>query len=544
MTSFLDDITDFDYFPDCQLPGCHYNDDCSFEYDTVRTERHQHILPKQLQILNSTAKYLFCQGGVGSMKTVAFAAKCVKLSLTVPRNEGAVCRLQLKDAYKSTWRDIKACIRRLVQRGKIAEPKYEQKTQGDYSKITFHESQSVMYCIPGKNWSDALGPSYGWFWVDDAMETDERLFTGDDTNAGLISRLRLQEAEYDPVTYHIDNREYGSLHGMVSTNPPPIGHFSHQLFGDKPGLHMLKGTKSPIEWIMTSSMDNPFTGNTYTGDLIAIQKQMGKSENTIDRIIHGRSIPAYGGVPVFPQFSHKRHVAPLKFIDFLPIIRSWDFGYHHPAVIFSHIHTCKYGTTHFFTLSEIADARALTVHDLYKRYVIPHTQRLYGKSKMIVDCGDRAGYRQSSSTKDGRSDMKILMNEYNLAFRHRYMIIEPSLQYMRGLLDPDKPCKCGMEIILINASCTTLIGALEGGYKYSKPQHGPVKDKPVPDGTFIDVADAWRYGAENYVKWGMDWVDQKAARQQGINLHSGRQLTDPWDWMNQSDEQFVEMLTV
>ena len=74
-----------DFFPDCVIPDC-----------PQKEETHQHIFDKQQAILDSTAKYLYCQGGVGSAKSVAFAVKSVWLSLTIPENVGVVSRKDYK----------------------------------------------------------------------------------------------------------------------------------------------------------------------------------------------------------------------------------------------------------------------------------------------------------------------------------------------------------------------------------------------------------------------------------------------------------------
>jgi len=75
---------------------------------------------------------------------------------------------------------------------------------------------------------------------------------------------------------------------------------------------------------------------------------------------------------------------------------------------------------------------------------------------------------------------------------------------------------------------------LEGGYKYPKPRVGPHGEKPTEDGYFADVACAWRYGAENYVKWGIPWQDQKELAQQNQR--------DPFAKMRYSGPQYLEWL--
>ena len=512
------------FMPECMLPDCPDISDSG--------KIHRHILPKQQAIFDSTADYLYCQGGVGSAKSVAFAAKTVYLSLTIPENVGVVSRRDYKLMYKSCWLDVKQCIKRLVQQNIIPQPHFTDKRQGDYTTITFHNG-SVLYAMQGKNWSEGLGASYGHFWVDDAMESFEEMFVGNDTSAGLLSRLRLPN-----VHYFKDHNGVviNKLHGMVSSNPPPIGHWLHKLFGVKPGLHKLG--EQTVEWIQIATHENPFVGADYAIGLMAIQAKMGRSQNVARRVIFGESVPAYGGVKVFPQFEHAKHITTFKFDPKIPIIAGWDFGFHHPAVVFSHLLKCAYGVNHYICLSEIADAFSLTVYKLYDDFVKPHIRERYKDACIILHAGDKAGYRASSSNRDRRGDMKILIDEYNIPFKHRALDLRNSLQYMRGLLEPKRPCNCGMELISIDQlGCPVLIGALEGGYKYSKTHEGKIADKPVEDRYFADIACAWRYGAENFVKWGIPYGEKENVRQRPVSPFGAT----PWSWMD--DAAMGKMLT-
>lgn len=520
--------TDLDFYPDCCIPSCD-------QFQAGIT--HQHIFSKQQQIMDSTSKYLFCQGGVGSSKTIAFAAKAVKMSLDIPENRGVVSRLNYDDLFDSSWRDIKACLRRLVDRNIIPEPEYSKKVQGDYTQIVFPWNGSEIKAVQGKNWSRGLGASHGWFWVDDAMESMEEFFVGNETSAGLLSRLRLTHVHFNMATYHSDNRPHGSLHGMVSTNPPPIGHYLHKLFGNKPGLHNIGD--DTVEWIQTATSENPAVGADYAKGLIAIQSRMGHSKNTVARVIFGESIPAYGGIPVFPTFAYERHVADIVYKPDLPLVCGWDFGFLHPAVTISNLFKCSKGTNHYFTLSEITECLSCDVWELYAEYK-HHIDTLYKDHCLILHAGDRSGYRGSSSNKDKRSDMKILMHDYKLTFKWRYLDVAKSLQYMRGLLK-DK-CACGLEQILISNKCLVLIGALQGGYKYPKHRSSPAKEKPTEDRYFADTACAWRYGAENFVKWGIPYEDRSTLPKQPQHW-SPFKTNEPWSWMEMSDAQMGQMLT-
>lgn len=515
------------FFPDCIIPDCTYSQ-----------QVHQHIWPKQQEILDASTKYLYAQGGVGSAKSLAFAVKSVWLSLTIPENVGVVTRKDFKLLYKSSWLDIKKVIERLVKKGIIEQPIYSDKRQGDYTTIQFKENNSVIYAMQGKNWSEGLGANYGWFWVDDAMESAEEMFVGDETNAGLLSRLRLPHVHFNKQTFNSDTRNHGSLHGMVSTNPPYFGHYLHKLFGKNPGVHSIGDDE--VTWIQTSTTENLAVGADYAKGLIAIQSKMGRSEGAVRRIIFGDSVPAYSGIAVYPQFEHGKHVAPLKYNKDLPLIRAWDFGFRHPAVLFANLYTCEYKTHHYLCLSEVSDCFNATVYELYDNYVKKMTRDLYNDAVLVLDCGDQAGFRGSSSNKDKRSDMKILIAEYNLLFKYRRLDLAPSLQYCRGLLQPKKACLCGLELVLISNECQVLIGALEGGYKYSKTREGKVSDKPVEDCYFADIACAWRYGAENFVKWGIPREEQSYVREQ---RQRSQKHTEVSSWMNMDDRAFAKMLT-
>src|SRR5262245_3385302 len=124
----MQNIKLIDLFPDCFLPDCPEHD----------KGIHQHILPHQQKILDCTTKYQYCQGGVGSAKSLAFAVKCVWLALTIPKNEGVVSRLNYDDLFNSSWKEIKQCLERLVSKGLIPKPKYTKKVQGDYTEITLY----------------------------------------------------------------------------------------------------------------------------------------------------------------------------------------------------------------------------------------------------------------------------------------------------------------------------------------------------------------------------------------------------------------------
>lgn len=530
----LEELKDEDFFPDCPLPDC----------ERHKTEGiHAHVMDHQAIIMNNRTKYLYCQGGVGSAKSVAFAARSVKLSMLIDENEGIIGRKDYKLLYRSAWQDTKACIKKLTRLGYFArygislhnyEKKfYSAKKQGDYSTIRFPHG-SVIYAIQTKAWEEGLGPSYGWFWIDDAMESSEELFVGHETSAGLVSRLRLPRA-----TFHRsdDGSVQNMLSGMVSSNPPPHNHWLHKLFGSQPGITKI-GNDS-VEHLRVESFLNIFTGDNYVSGLMSIQQKMGRSSDTARRVIWGESIPSYGGVKVYPQFKHEKHVGTFTFDPSIPLIRSWDFGSHHPSVIFSNLRVCSAGRTHFRSLAEVShllgsSTNGVTVYDLYKE-VKKVTKEQFEGATQIYDAGDRSGYRQSTNRRDRRGDIRILQAEFGLSFKYKYFDLDNSIKYCQTLLNDT--CECGQPIIEIDTSCIVLIEALEGGYKYSKNRQGVISDKPIKDKWYDDVADAWRYGLENYLRHGLTYRDTHYP-----DYKKHKRDPKPWDWMEMSDDEIGRML--
>jgi hypothetical protein len=326
---------------------------------------------------------------------------------------------------------------------------------------------------------------------------------------------------------------------MVSTNPPPIGHYLHKLFGKVPGFYKIG--EDTVEWIQTATHEKLAVGADYAKGLMAIQTKMGRDNNVARRVIFGESIPAYGGMRVFPEFAVERHIAPITYDRNVPLVRSWDFGVRHPAVVFSNLYKCEVGNNHYRSLSEVADQFSVNIWDFYG-VVKQHTKQLYSDACLVLDAGDRAGYRRSDSNKDRRGPIPILQQDFKadgLKFRFRWLDLENSLEYMRSLLQ--KVCKCGESIIQISPNCEILKGALEGGYKYPKNREGIVGKKPVEDCYFADVACAWRYGAENFVKWGVPWEERDNLRP--VNDRLPRQKSEkPWSWMEASDSEIAAMI--
>ena len=203
------------------------------------------------------------------------------LSLIIPGNDGIVGRKDFELLFKSAWKDIVACIDRLVTNKIIEAPRFTKKKQGEYTQITF-ANNSVIHAVQTKNMFEGLGASYGWFWIDDAMETSEQFFVGDETALGLVSRLRRPDIRYHKRG---DGSTVSMLRGMVSSNPPPLNHWLHKLFGKQPGITQLGDDL--VKHMQVETFLNPFVGPNYAKGIMAVQRKLGRRAEDARRIIFG-----------------------------------------------------------------------------------------------------------------------------------------------------------------------------------------------------------------------------------------------------------------
>lgn len=503
-------------FPVCHVPTCpHYGQ--------------RHALPWQYDLFTYPEQYIYCQGGVGSAKTIAFACKFTLDMLMIPKNRGIIFRKDFNLNYKTSWMRFNECVDGLVEQGFIPQPRRSVKKFGEYTKVEFHNG-SVAEAGQSKNWSEYLGPEYGSAWVDDAMESLAEMWIGVGTSGGLESRIRHSAAAYASIQGSLVNW----LKGYISTNPPPGVSDWWSLFGREPGVRKYEGTSVTYRHIRVSSRDNSHLPPNYLETLASHH-----NEEDRQRIIEGKSVVYYGGKGVYKDYyNSRRHVGEFSYHNELPLFVSIDFGSAHPAIVYSQIRTCPMKHEHHITLSEVTDLFDVTTWNLYDAHR-QHMKKHYTHHDpdIVFYACDIAGFKTTDSNKDKRGPAKIWQEEFGIHLHKKRFELQYSLDYMRQQFDTKNQCPCGFGHVMIDKRCTMLVEACEGGFRFPQRKDGTYTDQPVADARYEDVADAHRYSVEHFLRLGFSYKEwrETANIKKRYGLAQPEYVERPWQWMEGID---------
>lgn len=236
-----------------------------------------------------------------------------------------------------------------------------------------------------------------------------------------------------------------------------------------------------------TAWDNP--GNGFTSVLLHFtadpdgaseeDRRRGMTEEDFKKE-HGLDFSSYSGKPVYPSFSDKLHVSENVYYDpRFPVWRGWDFGYHHPAVVYAQVHT------DFWVLGELMGEDE-SLEQFIRNKVLPYEDALFGHDRDTVtfrDAADPAG-RQVSDRSEHTS-FAILANHGIFAVGHRTEIDEGLTLKRRELYQGTYK---------VHPRCRFIIEANKGGYRYAEQKPGkPAPLSPMKDGFFEHIMDAERY---------------------------------------------------
>ena len=439
--------------------------------------QHKHITPAQREFLDANEKYLYVQGGYGSGKSIIACAKGILLTIAIPGNRGVVIRESYPKLHDSTQRTFMECLERAKIRFKGRENRdgwYHRliiPVKGGTSEVFFRETKQL---------GRFLGSEFGWWLVDEALEVEKDIFKK------LQGRLRLPAAR-------------GFYLGMLSSNPPHVNHWLHEVFGEEPRAFAAEvdigGTieLSTYRFMQVSTRENPHNPPGYLADLLT-----GLTQPEIDRLVEGQYGYIPDGPPVYPMFEHHRHVGLPVLPDHTPLVRGWDFGFRHPAVTFHAFWRCREGEVHWNILDAM-DGRMVEAVSLADS-VLSYTKAAWPQLDpiMVQDVGDISGSHVSDT---GPGPINVLAAEpWNLDFSYKLCDPEPGIRMIRDFLRLPV-CKCKQSRFLVHRKTRHIIEAFQGGYHMKRAVAGKmVKEDAVKDGFYDDFMDSGRYAAEHCLR--------------------------------------------
>jgi len=408
-------------------------------------------LPMQRRFHESNAMLRLYQGGFGAGKTLAGVWEAIDVSMAYPRNFGIIARRtyrELVDSTQKTFFDV--CPPELITEYRARD---EMVTLKNGSKIIFRSLDD-----PNKFRSLNIG----WFYIDEASEVQD-----EDIPTMLVGRLRLANVPWRG--------------GWFTSNPSTVEHWLHEWFVKRP-------TVQPNRYFMVTarSYDNPYLPPEY---ILALEQEY--SPQWVRRYLMGEFGFIIQGTPVFTNFNRAIHVVDgLVVMKDRPVIRAWDFGFHHPAVLFSQI-----GPDHGWNaLGEKMGDRVLLRK--FAEDVVVHSNLKYPGAQFI-DIGDPAG--NSKGDKDPRTSIEILRDEFSINVRTRRYpkrrLIELIDQRL-GMVRRDRQDTVRPVIQIDRTGCPVLIEGLEGAYAWPRTKEGRIlREEPIEDGYFEHLQDCAQYTA-------------------------------------------------
>lgn len=259
---------------------------------------------------------------------------------------------------------------------------------------------------------------------------------------------------------------------MVVSNPPEEDHWLvDNFFSIKP--------KGSIVF-QSTTFDN--AKNLPDGYVETLKSTY--SPDMQQRMIYGQLGKVHKGRPVFPQFARGNYIKAFDIDPKLPLYRSFDFGFNHPACVWLQIYNQQ-----IRVVGELMGKR-IYLDDFLKDKVFPFEGEKLGltpKIQLRAFCDPRG----SDETDKGMTSVSIL-NDFGIFPIYRRTRIEEGIKAIKHFLDTQTE---GEPNLVIHPRCTILIEALRGGYHRLDKD-----DTPNKDNYYDHLVDAMRYGAIHLYK--------------------------------------------
>lgn len=419
---------------------------------------------KQLTAHKAKAKFRYVQGGFGSGKTLWGAMEVIDNCMEIPRSRWLIARDTVQDLEDSTKHDFfEACPPELI---KSYKKKLNQVTLQNNSEIVFRSFRGYNPTShTGKQKAGIKALNLSGFYIDEASETIKDHFQM------LKGRLRLS------------NVATGHHRGILTSNPPDKNHWLFEEFNA-----FRNNLDTDKYMIIIPTYDNPYLPTDYIPNL-----EKDYDESWINRYLKGEFGFVLKGSPVFTGFKEdlqgiEWHVGKTEFIRGRPVYRDWDFGWHHPAVVWSQDDGEGRWRLHKEHMGD-----KIYIWDFAPKIISMSNQLFPGAE--FIDYGDPAGRQKSDKNK--RSTMQILEEDFRIKVQSRFSWVLDGILIVQQKLSK---VTAGEPDFKINRDgCPILHQGFLGGYARATAQTGAQMSswEPIKDGYYEHPMDALRMGAIN-----------------------------------------------
>jgi hypothetical protein len=397
-------------------------------------------------------------GGFGAGKTLAGVWEALDVSLAYPGNVGLICRKTYRELTDSTQRTFMEIVpQRLI---KNYSKRDETVTLINGSQILFRSLDDVQ---------KFRSLNLGWWYIDEGSEIEDS-----DVPTMLIGRLRLNTVPWRG--------------GWVTSNPPHLDHWLYEWAVTK------ARTSNKYFYVKASTYDNPHLPSEYVKTLEAEY-----GVQWVRRYLLGEFGYITPGTPVYEHFNETLHV--IKGVEWLrdrPIFRAWDFGWHHPCVLYSQVGPDR----QWRVLKETMGSKVL-LHKFAEEVVLDSKQRYPGAT--FVDVGDPAGHQHDD--KSGLTSIEILRKNFGITLvtrRYSKKRLIEVIDQQFAKVSKGKDGAVVPRLVIDKLECPVLIEGFAGGYAWPKARDGRItRETPIEDGHFEHLQDCSQYTAGAILLAGM-----------------------------------------
>lgn len=406
-------------------------------------------------------------GPAGCAKTSTIASRALASCILYPGYRLLVCRHDYNDLLGTTMLRLEDMLRRispslLVDRNKSAPTRWwiRPAIEGPVSEITF------------MGLKDGLG-SYDWHGaiVDEADECEHHRVTE------IVGRLRSPVPD-EVKAANPNGPEYPRFLALAF-NPPDE---THWLYKECTGLDERGRKVQDPSFKLFTPNPKENVRNLPPGYYEQMAARM--PEDQRQRLVDGKWGIVFDGMPVYKQFAPKLHgIDDLAFKeDFGPLLYFWDFGRRRPVCLIAQFSF----EGHLRFLHEVIGENE-EIGAFAHRVKAETTQRfgIKGYEHEKLHFGDPAVQQK----KDTGSTLAVLQQN-GIEMRWQVSTIEEGVRRGRMLMEQLIGGQPALQIS--RRHCPYLIRTLGGGYRRDK--HGL---KPIKDGFYDNIADAFRYGIYN-----------------------------------------------
>jgi len=208
------------------------------------------------------------------------------------------------------------------------------------------------------------------------------------------------------------------------------------------------------------------------------------------KYLHGQFGFTPDGTPFYQGFREHLHKRQLQYNSSRPLIRAWDYGYHHPACSIHQIDV----RGRWLILKEVM-GNDITIQE-FGSYVKVLCKEWYPDAQWLEDYGDPAGEQKTDKSEKTSVEILQSMGIYPVSkpstYRERKEIIERKLS---TLID-------GLPSLLVDESCKIIIDGFLGGYHYrvrkqNQAYNPHLFEIPFPDGYYDHLINSIEYVAVN-----------------------------------------------